>query len=117
MTVVRPVFHFSYEPEGTYHPHPCPNTGLSIQGIPVFLHFWGFPGTIIFEVPNRECSLSLCAGGRKDQYGWRSVVVAVIPCALVFRGVCRPVGHPFLGMKGLGWLMRGAPGAPGKRTL
>ena len=30
---------------------PCPNTGLSKHGDPVFPHFWAFFGTIVFAVP------------------------------------------------------------------
>ena len=36
---------------------------------------------------NRNCGLWLCAGCRKCQYGCQSVGGAVIPCALVFRGM------------------------------
>ena len=33
-------------------------------------------------------------------YGCQSDGLAVIPCALVFCGVCWPVGHPFVVAKG-----------------
>ena len=68
---------------------PWPNTGLSKHGDPAFPHFWTFLGTIVLRFrSSRECGLQLCAGCRKGTYGCQSVGVAVIPCALVFWGVC-----------------------------
>ena len=66
-----------------------PNTGLSKHSDPVFA----------FQ-SNRERGLQLCAGCRKGPCGCQSVGVAAIPCAPVFWGVCWPVGHPFVVMKG-----------------
>ena len=41
---------------------PCPNTGLSKHGDPVFLHFWFFLGTIVLAAPiqHRMCFVALC---------------------------------------------------------
>ena len=76
-----------------------PNTGLSKRGEPVFPHCWHFwePSFLRFQ-SNRGCGSLLCAGCRKGQYGCQSVGVIVIPCALVFWGVCWPAGQPFVVM-------------------
>ena len=62
----------------------CPNT------VPPRFHAFGLflePSLLRFQ-PNGEGDLWLWARCRKGQYGWQSVGVAVIPCALVFWGVC-----------------------------
>ena len=84
-----------------------PNMGLPKHGNPVFPHFWAFFGTIVFPGSNPTENVDrsfLCAGCRNAQYGCQSVVAGT-PCALVFWGVCWAVGHPFVVMKGQGWLM------------
>ena len=45
---------------------------------------------------NGQRGLWLCAGCRNGPCGCQSGGVAVLPCALVSRGVCWPAGHPFV---------------------
>ena len=87
-------------------PPPCPNTGLSKHGDPCFCSFGILlePSFLRFQ-SNGDCSLWPWAGCRKGPYGCRSVGVAVTPCALVFWGVYRRVGHRFVVTKGEGWLV------------
>ena len=72
-----------------------PNTAT-----PCFCTFELFFETIVFAFPLQSRVCRLCAGCREGQYGCQRVIVGVILCALVFWGVCWPVGHPFVVMKG-----------------
>ena len=88
-----------------YYPPPvltwaCPNTAtpcFRTSGYcedPSFLRFQS----------NRKCGLQLCAGCGKGPHGCLRVGVAVVPCALVFWGVCWPVAlycHVLWGWAGL----------------
>ena len=60
---------------------PCPDTGLSKHGDPVFPH------RFLRFLSNRESGLQLCAGGRKGPWGCQRIGVAAIPCALVLCGL------------------------------
>ena len=57
--------------------------------------FWALNQRFLRFQSSRECGLELSVGCGKGQHGCQSVGVAAIPCALVFLGVCWPVGHPF----------------------
>ena len=71
----------------------CPSTACSDTATLCFRAFGPLLAPFFWRFKsNGECGLWLCAGRRKGLYGCQSVGVAVIPCALVFSGVCWP-GH------------------------
>ena len=77
----------------------CPNTATLC-----FRTFGHVFGTFFFADPiqRRIWFVALCRPQEGSKYWCQSVGVAVIPCARVLRGVCWPVGHPFVVMKGWG---------------
>ena len=75
----------------------CPNTAAPCFRIFSTFFFCCEPSVLRFE-SQRESGLRRCAGCRRGPCGCQGVGVAVIPCALVFWGVCWPVGRTFVGM-------------------
>ena len=72
---------------------PCPHTGLSKQGNPVFLQFWIYSWNHCFDGPNpiENVVCSFCADCRK---GRSCVLGCMLACCFVLSY-----------FEGLGWLM------------